>query len=89
MKSKSSMPCTARGCIPLDLSLVSHVDAAGVESHDLLHEASCLVVEKAVLGGGEDTARRGEAGDVVVGRLHAIAGGESRGGHDESGSQLV
>jgi hypothetical protein len=40
-------------------------------------------VEKAVLGGGEDTARRGEAGDVVVGRLHAITGGESRGGHDE------
>lgn len=72
-----------------DVSLVSHVEVVGAESHDLLHEASCLVVEKAVLGGREDTARRGKAGDVVVGRLHAVAGGESRGGHDESRLQLA
>lgn len=71
-----------------DLLLVSHVEVRE-ESQDLLHEASCLVVEKAVLGGREDTARRGEAGDVVVGRLHAVASGESRGGHDESRLQLA
>lgn len=74
-----------------DLLLVSHVEVGeeSPESHDLLHEASCLVVEKAVLGGREDTARRGETGDVVVGRLDAVARGESRGGHDESRLQLA
>lgn len=41
------------------------------------------------MGGREDTARRGEAGDVVVGRLHAVASGESRGGHGESRLQLA
>jgi hypothetical protein len=52
------------------------------EGSNLLYEASCLVVEKAVLGGREDTARRGETGDVVVGRLDAVAGGR-RSRHDE------
>jgi hypothetical protein len=45
-------------------------------------------VEEAVLGGREGTARRSKTGDVVVGRLLAVAGGNSR-GHDESRWQLV
>lgn len=49
-----------------------------------LYEASCLVVEKGVVKGREDTAGRVEAGDVVVGRLDAVAGKSSR-GHDELG----
>ena len=48
-----------------------------------LYEASCLVVEKGVVKGREGTAGRVEAGDVVVGRLDAVAGKSSR-GHDES-----
>ncbi len=45
-------------------------------------KASCLVVEKAVLGGV--THGRGEV--MSLADCTAIAGGESRGGHDESGS---
>jgi len=40
-------------------------------------------VEKGVVGRREGTARRVEAGDVVVGRLDAVAGRSNR-GHDES-----
>jgi hypothetical protein len=51
---------------------------------DLLYEASCLVVEESVLEGREHTAGRVEAGDVVVGILHAVAGGgQGSGGHDD------
>jgi hypothetical protein len=53
-----------------------------MQSQDLLYEASCLVVEEAVLGGREGTAGRSETGDVVVSRLLAVAGVKSR-GHDE------
>lgn len=41
-----------------------------------------------MFGGGEDPAGRSKAGDVVVSRLLAVAGGDSR-GHDESRCQLV
>jgi hypothetical protein len=51
---------------------------------DLLYEASCLVVEESVLEGREHTAGRVEAGDVVIGILHAVVGGGQRsGGHDD------
>lgn len=62
--------------------------SASSQGVDLLYEASCLVVEKGVLEGSEDTARRGKTGDVVVGRLSAVVGCSShvkRGSrHDES-----
>lgn len=61
--------------------------SAGTDQ-DLLYEASCLVVEEAVLKGREDPAGRSETGDVVVSRLLAVAGGESR-GHDDAEWQLV
>ena len=51
---------------------------------DLLYEASCLVVEESVVCGRENTAGRGEAGNVVVGRLIAVAGRGGSRGHDES-----
>jgi hypothetical protein len=52
--------------------------------YNLLYEASCLVVEESVLEGREHTAGRVEAGDVVVGILHAVAGGgQGSGGHDD------
>jgi hypothetical protein len=55
----------------------------GYNFSDSLYEASCLVVEKGVVKGREGTGGRVEAGDVVVGRLDAVAGRSSR-GHDES-----
>lgn len=85
MKSKSSIPCTALGCIPLLKSvLTSDIHADCFVPADLLYEASCLVVEEGVRERGEHTAGRAETGDVVVGRLHAIgsAGQRSGLGHD-------
>ena len=41
---------------------------------NLLYEASCLVVEKGMAVRREDPGGRVKAGDVVVGRLHAVAG---------------
>jgi hypothetical protein len=56
---------------------------------DLLYEASRLVVEESILEGREHTAGRVEAGDVVVGILHAVAGdGQGSGGHDDYLEQL-
>jgi hypothetical protein len=42
-------------------------------------------VEQGVAEGREDSARRVEASDVVVGRLYAVGGGRKRGRHDDLG----
>ena len=84
MKSKSSIPWTALGCIPLLKSVLTSDPLGYFVLVDLLYEASCLVVEESVREGGEHTAGRAETGDVVVGRLQAIgsAGQRSGLGHD-------
>ena len=51
MKSKSSIPCTARGCRPLNEQSVDVVGDLEIRaSGGLLDEASCLVIEEHVVG---------------------------------------
>lgn len=75
MKSKSSMPCTARGCIPLFDSGQTSREAPTRGEEDLLDEASCLVVEEGMSKGRVDTAGGVETTDVVVGGVHAAIDG--------------
>src|SRR5687768_17601251 len=79
MKSKSSIPCTARGCRPL----FRPVRALALKwicvwpENGLLDEASCLGVEEGVGGRRAQRPRgSGEAADVVIGG-EAVARGSS------------
>lgn len=51
MKSKSSIPWTALGCIPLLKSVLTSDPLGYFVLVDLLYEASCLVVEESVREG--------------------------------------
>ena len=81
MKSKSSIPCTARGCIPLfpvNSRSYNVVDRER-EKKNSLDKASCLGVEESMLfEGGEEARGRVEAGDVVVGGRSAVGGSDRR-----------
>jgi hypothetical protein len=62
IKSKSSMPCTALGCIPLGQS----VQFAAYQAHSL-DKTSCLFAKQSMLiWGAHGTTWRRKAGDVVV-----------------------
>lgn len=79
MKSKSSMPCTALGCMPLDWVSSAPLSLRGVcGTWNILYEASRLVVEKSVFEGRPHAAGGVETSDVVVGGLHAIGGAGQR-----------
>lgn len=73
MKSKSSMPWTARGCIPLDRPSVYAIGPK-LTDHSL-YETSCLVVEKGIGEGRPHSARRLEASDVIIG-IGTVGGAE-------------
>lgn len=67
MKSKSSMPWTARGCRPL-VSELNHAQAQVGINWDLLNETSCLVMEEGVFSArAQWPAGSTKAADVVVG----------------------
>ena len=74
MKSKSSMPCTARGCKPLSPQRQKLPNLVPVGRDALLDEASSLVMEKSVLSArAEWSAGSYEATDVVVcGSSHSV-----------------
>lgn len=82
MKSKSSIPCTARGCIPLASQSVSLALTLYSSPGYVLDEASSLVVEEVVFEGGERARGSSEAGDVVVGRQVPA------GAHDDSRAEV-
>lgn len=76
MKSKSSMPWTARGCIPLHRPSVYAI-GSNLMNHSL-YEASCLVVEKGIGEGRPHSAGRLEASDVIIG-IGTVGGAEQGG----------
>lgn len=77
MKSKSSIPWTARGCIPLNRPSAYAIGRNWTDHS--LYETSCLVVEKGIGEGRPHSARGLEASDVIIG-VGTVGGAEQRGG---------
>ena len=69
MKSKSSMPCTARGCRPLKHTVSRAPTISSRIPGSLLNKASCLVVEEHVFTTRAQWATgSSKTADIVVGR---------------------
>src|SRR5436853_6288405 len=70
MKSKSSMPWTAFGCMPLQTGqpFLSLPQVSTGLNHHILNKASCLAVEEGLCGRRTKCSRRSfESSDVVIG----------------------